>query len=159
MILFHQERTSTICPDKKHVGLLSSAKSCRRNCYWFMSLSLTWFVLVTAFAIISTPAKNSQNVIIDNFWDNQLTIFIHIHLKAFLQSTRSALISVCLVNGTWSAIAILADVGSIPSDASFEEATASVTGVDTVVLAWATISAYFTRNVQYTTCRWRRNRD
>ena len=72
----------------------------------------------------------------------KLTIFIHIHLDTFFESTRPALVPMGLVDGAWSTATVLTCIGTIAPNTSLEEPTAAVARVDTVVLAGATVTTH-----------------
>lgn len=85
-------------------------------------------------------------------FSEHLTVFIHLNLDALLEPARPALVAVCLVDGAGPPSAVLADVGSIPPDASLEESTAAVAGVDPIVLTGATVPTHLAGDVQDATC-------
>lgn len=75
------------------------------------------------------------------------TILVHASLDALGETTRSALVPMCLVDHAAALGLRLADVLSVPADRSLEETGAAVAGEYAVVLSRRMIPAYLARNV------------
>ena len=110
---------------------------------------------------ITAPAHYSTSTLIAPTRElkSVLTIFVHLGFEAFPKPACPALVAMGLVYGAVSSSfsLLLADVNSASVDTSLEETTAPITGVNTVVLPRATVTAYFTRNVEKAiTCRKKR---
>jgi len=68
-----------------------------------------------------------------NYFEH-LTIFVHVDIKTFFQSAGPALVSVYLID--WAiplSIRSAASITAISADTSLEEATAAITGIDSVM--------------------------
>lgn len=116
----------------------------------------------TQYSNTSTLQNQHTDITITRELKGILTIFVHLCFEAFPKPACPALVAMGLVYGTVSSTfpLLLADVDSAPVDASLEETTAPITGVNTVVLPRAAITAYFTRNVEKAiTCRKKRERE
>ena len=88
------------------------------------------------------------------------SIFVHVHLDAFLKPTRPTLVPMCLVDGTRSTTSVLTRIGAVPPYASLEEPTAAVARVDTICFEWRLgfmFCVYFWFNdliLLVKSCRW-----
>lgn len=79
------------------------------------------------------------------------TIFVHGDFKAFLQSTRAALVSVYLIHGTVAlAVGCPTSVWTISADTSLEKSTAAIACIDSVMFPRGAVSAHFTGDIQKT---------